>query len=194
MEWDTRLAQTINPTRPRNPRELCSLQKQPHKQARSIAWTLMALNMISSEKKWKLTAGYLPTKHYDTPTYCHCYYKKDHREITVSERYWSKILWADKRTTSNSALVEGSSSCKWKRNLLSWSFSSHSFLASQRNEWNCSYITLWDVNEPTHYSKRVEDEVPGDVVYLRHLHHHSSWVERAQWAHKRTDSGCQRLP
>ena len=111
------------------------------------------------------------------------------QEITVSERYWSKILWADKRTTSNSALVEGSSSCKWKKNLLSWSFSSHSFLASKRNEWNCSYITLWDVNEPTHYSKRVEDEVPGDVVYLRHLHHHSSWVERAQWAHKRTDSG-----
>ena len=48
----------------------------------------------------------------------------------------------------------------------------------------CSHITLWDVKEPTHYSKRVGDVVPGVVVYLRHLHHHSSWVGRVQWAHK----------
>ena len=56
----------------------------------------------------------------------------------------------------------------------------------------CSHITLWDVKEPTHYSKRVGDVVPGVVVKLRHLHHHSSWVGRAQWAHKWTDSGCHR--
>ena len=30
----------------------------------------------------------------------------------------------------------------------------------------CSHITLWDVKEPTHYSKRVGDVVPGVVVYL----------------------------
>ena len=58
----------------------------------------------------------------------------------------------------------------------------------------CSHITLWDVKEPTHYSKRVGDVVPGVVVYLHHLHHHSSWVGRVQWAHKWTDSGCHRRP
>ena len=43
----------------------------------------------------------------------------------------------------------------------------------------CSHITLWDVKEPTHYSKKVGDDVvPGVVVYLHHLHHHSSWVGR----------------
>ena len=57
----------------------------------------------------------------------------------------------------------------------------------------CSHITLWDVKEPTHYSKRVGDVVPGVVVYL-HLHHHSSRVGRVQWAHKWTDSGCHRRP
>ena len=41
-------------------------------------------------------------------------------------------------------------------------------------------ITLWDVKELTHYSKRVGDVVPGVVVYLCHLHHHSSWVGRVQ--------------
>ena len=54
-------------------------------------------------------------------------------------------------------------------------------------------LTLWDVKEPTHYSKRVGDVVPGVVVYL-HLHHHSSQVGRVQWAHKWTDSGCHRRP
>ena len=56
----------------------------------------------------------------------------------------------------------------------------------------CSRITLWDVKELTHYLKRVGDIVPGVVVYLRHLHHHSSCVGRAQWAHKCTDSGYHR--
>ena len=46
-----------------------------------------------------------------------------------------------------------------------------------------SHITLWDVKEPTHYSKRVGDVVPGVVVYL-HLRHHSSRVGRVQWANK----------
>ena len=50
------------------------------------------------------------------------------------------------------------------------------------------------VKEPTHYSKRVGDVIPGVVVYLHHLHHHSSWVGRVQWAHKWTDSGCHRRP
>ena len=49
------------------------------------------------------------------------------------------------------------------------------------------------VKEPTHYSKRVGDVVPGVVVYL-HLHHHSSQVGRVQWVHKWTDSGCHRRP
>ena len=40
----------------------------------------------------------------------------------------------------------------------------------------------------------VGDVVPGVVVYLHHLHHHSSWVGRVQWAHKWTDSGCHRRP
>ena len=53
---------------------------------------------------------------------------------------------------------------------------------------------MWDVKEPTHYSKRVEDVVPGVVVYL-HLHlYHSSRAGRVQWAHKWTDSGCHRRP
>ena len=47
----------------------------------------------------------------------------------------------------------------------------------------CSHIALWDVKEPTHYSKRVGDVVPGVVVYL-HLHHHSSRIGKVQWAHK----------
>ena len=46
-------------------------------------------------------------------------------------------------------------------------------------------ISLSHVKEPAHYSKRVGDVFPGVVVYLRHLHvhHHSSWVGRVQWAH-----------
>ena len=44
-------------------------------------------------------------------------------------------------------------------------------------------LTLRDVKEPTHYSKRAGDVVPGDVVYL-HLHHHSARVGKVQWAHK----------
>ena len=31
-------------------------------------------------------------------------------------------------------------------------------------------------------------EIPSVVVYLRHLHHHSTWVGRIQWARKWTDS------
>ena len=47
----------------------------------------------------------------------------------------------------------------------------------------CSHITLWDVKEPTHYSKRVGDVVSGVVVYF-HWNHHSSRVGEVQWAHK----------
>ena len=36
-----------------------------------------------------------------------------------------------------------------------------------RSHKPCSHVTLWDVKEPTHYSKRVGDVVPGVVVYLR---------------------------
>ena len=42
--------------------------------------------------------------------------------------------------------------------------------------------------------RTVGDVVPGVVVYLRHLHYHSSLVGRVQWAHKWTDSGYQRRP
>ena len=33
-----------------------------------------------------------------------------------------------------------------------------------------------NLKEPTHYLIRVGDVVPDVVVYLRHLHHHLSWV------------------
>ena len=44
-----------------------------------------------------------------------------------------------------------------------------------------AFVSRWQ--EPTHYSKRVGDVVPGVVVYL-HLHHHSSRVGKVQWAHE----------
>ena len=52
-----------------------------------------------------------------------------------------------------------------------WTFQSQSQIKTIKPEVPShkpsSHITLWDVKEPTHYSKRVGDVVPGVVVYLR---------------------------
>ena len=63
-----------------------------------------------------------------------------------------------------------------------WHSHSKFCLQKKKNHMQVNVLTLWDVKEPTHYSKRVGDIVPGVVVYL-HLHHHSSQVGRVQWAH-----------
>ena len=55
------------------------------------------------------------------------------------------------------------------------------------NYMNPTWLTIY-------YWKRVGYEIPSVVVYLRHLHHHSTWVGRVQWARKWTDSGCHRRP
>ena len=50
-----------------------------------------------------------------------------------------------------------------------------------------------DVKEPTHLSERVEDEVPGKVVYLLlHLTFRAWVVLVHEWDQKWTDSGSQR--
>ena len=58
----------------------------------------------------------------------------------------------------------------------------------------CSHITLWDVKEPIHYSKRVGDVVPGVVVYLHSLTSPLIVGRRVWWAHNWIDSGCHRRP